>query len=403
MPISVRKPNKQKQRTSLQACYQIKSRIHGTSFLVFRNADAIPTYHWDELINSKDLLFSQSYLKILEDSSPGTMEFFYVSILQNGEPAGIAYYQSFPFSFLASTNPKAITSLKRFFLGLADALFRLQLLICGSVFLTGKAGYFFLEEKLNPVTQQQLLDEIPYRLQKEARIIFIKDLPDQSFHSFFQKKAYTKISFQPAMILSLSEKWHWFGEYLQSMTSKYRLRARRAEKKIHPIRRKELDLEKMAYLNSLLHRLYLEVAQNADFNAASLGTNYFLSLKKAFPDRFRIFGYFLEDELVGFSTTFLNHNDLEAHFLGLKKQYNRSHQLYLNMLYDIVEIGIHSHVSSINFARTALEIKSSVGAKPVVFHSYVKHQNKFLNSLMPFIIKFLEPELEWVQRHPFKK
>ena len=46
--------------------------------------------------------------------------------------------------------------------------------------------------------------------------------------------------------------------------------------------------------------------------------------------------------------------------------------LYLNMLYDMVAYSIKKQFKTIVFARTALEIKSSVGAKPVAMKGFIK-------------------------------
>ena len=39
----------------------------------------------------------------------------------------------------------------------------------------------------------------------------------------------------------------------------------------------------------------------------------------------------------------------EAHFLGFTPKQNQAYQLYLNMLYDLIKIGIESKVEAIIF------------------------------------------------------
>ena len=56
----------------------------------------------------------------------------------------------------------------------------------------------------------------------------------------------------------------------------------------------------------------------------------------------------------------------------------------------------------IDFARTALEIKSSVGAVPCDLSIYVRHRNRISGSMMKFIFDYLTPEEEWQPRSPFK-
>ena len=72
------------------------------------------------------------------------------------------------------------------------------------------------------------------------------------------------------------------------------------------------------------------------------------------------------------------------------------------MLYDMVAYSINKGFKEIIFARTALEIKSSVGASPVQMSGFIYHNNKWINKFIGKIFKQLEPELNWQQRHPFK-
>ena len=72
------------------------------------------------------------------------------------------------------------------------------------------------------------------------------------------------------------------------------------------------------------------------------------------------------------------------------------------MLYNMTAYGIENGFDSIIFGRTALEIKSSVGATPVQMSGFIFHTNKLINRFMDPIFKKLEPTLQWQQRHPFK-
>lgn len=76
--------------------------------------------------------------------------------------------------------------------------------------------------------------------------------------------------------------------------------------------------------------------------------------------------------------------------------------MYLNMLFDMAQYGIENRYKSIVYARTAMEIKSSVGAKPKTMKIYMKHTNFLANSMLKLIVKYLNPVTKWVERHPFK-
>ena len=177
---------------------------------------------------------------------------------------------------------------------------------------------------------------------------------------------------------------------------------RRARKKASELEHRELYVEDIAEHLDTIYDLYRDIAANSGFNMVNLNKNYLLNLKQQFPDRFRLFGYFLGGELIGFYTTIQNQHEMEAHFLGFQRQYNASHLLYLNMLYDMVEIGINQNASRIVFARTAMAIKSSVGAVAHEMFCYLRHRNSFTNKFVKPLLEYLRPSNDWEARHPFK-
>ena len=93
---------------------------------------------------------------------------------------------------------------------------------------------------------------------------------------------------------------------------------------------------------------------------------------------------------------------MDTYFLGYDESIQREKMLYLNMLYDMIAYSINKGFKEIVFARTALEIKSSVGAKPVKMHGFIEHSNPVFNYYLPKIFPYLEPETIWQERNPFK-
>jgi hypothetical protein len=116
----------------------------------------------------------------------------------------------------------------------------------------------------------------------------------------------------------------------------------------------------------------------------------------------RVCGYFLDNKLVGFHTILLNGETLETYFLGYDEHVQKEKMLYLNMLYNMTKFGIENGFKKIIFGRTALEIKSSIGAQPVLMSGFIYHTNKLINKHIDKIFKRLEPTVDWQQRHPFK-
>ncbi len=88
--------------------------------------------------------------------------------------------------------------------------------------------------------------------------------------------------------------------------------------------------------------------------------------------------------------------------LGYDETIQREKMLYLNMLYDMIAYSINKGFEEIVFARTALEIKSSVGAKPIEMFGFIKHEIKLIDKCMETFFNYLEPKVTWQERNPFK-
>lgn len=152
----------------------------------------------------------------------------------------------------------------------------------------------------------------------------------------------------------------------------------------------------------LIHKLYLQVAQNAPVNTFFLPKNHFYVFKKQLREQFIVRGYYLKNQLVGFTSVIRHGNELETYFLGYDESVQRENMLYLNMLYDILACGIHQSFKRIIFGRTALEIKSSIGAEPVELVGFMRYSNPIIHQNLSWIFPLLEPKVKWNPRSPFK-
>ena len=94
--------------------------------------------------------------------------------------------------------------------------------------------------------------------------------------------------------------------------------------------------------------------------------------------------------------------DLDAHFLGYDPECNRNCQLYLNMLYDLVDDAIALKAHNLILSRTAMEIKSSIGAEPHDMYLYLKAINPIFNRGVSKALDYFKPKADWKPRSPFK-
>lgn len=389
--------------------------VPGFELAIHSSATSLPRL-WDELLPGGQQMMSRAYLRAQEQAPAEGMGYAYLLFYKNKKAVGLAACQLMEFRAL-----RQIQSLRQlpegaFFERLLQTAKRAfasrvnyKLIICGATQFTGQHAFFFDPGRVGPEEAMALLDDGLQRLSRSLEAdgwraggILIKDLEKGPCLRGLEQKGFSAFPFEPNMVLPLRPEWHNFDDYLEAMVSKYRVRARRAFKKGKELEARELDEESLFRCQDEMYRLYDEIAGKADFNMLSLPKGYFLALKQAMPEKFRVFGYYLKDRLVGFCSTLSNAPELEAHFMGFEPEINFRYQLYLNMLYDMIRTGLEEGAEKVVFSRTAMEIKSSVGAQPVDMYCCVRHNNPVLNRALPALVRWLSPNgEEWVQRHPF--
>lgn len=363
---------------------------------------------WDVVAQS-NVFLQTPYLTVLEKSAPVNMECFYIGIFENNDLIGVSLAQYLDLNKLESFGERD----KCFKTAIRNFIFKnfaSHTLFLGNNMITGQNGYVFSKEidfKHISEILLQSADEITLYFKKKGIKIHLVSFKDFYDHCSVELKKFRfsgiyEFNTQPNMIFYLNENWKSLDDYVGALSKKYRDQFKRARKKFDGIEVRNLSYEEVLQYEEKIYDLYYYVAKNAPFNTFFLSKNHFSTLKGQCGNRFQIFGYFLNDKLVGFHTLLLNDETLETYFLGYDDQIQKDNMLYLNMLYNMTEYGIENNFKRIIFGRTALEIKSSIGASPVQMSGFIYHNNKLINRFIGKIFKNLEPELHWQQRHPFK-
>ena len=372
------------------------------------------TQSWNELAHH-DIMLNTGYLSALEQALPSNITLYYVGIFKGGKLIGIALIQHVRLHLKDMFRRSSSSKPKTFFKNIISSVLKGSVLVVGNLTHTGQHGVSFLKEEINTVdfydtvlnAVDTLKNEIKKKGGKAIRAILLKDhFDNDQIHEaskIFIIKKYSQVIVQPNMILNNLSRWENIEDYLKDLNKKYRARYNRARKKFGSIDRRQLSLEEIEQNAKKLHSLYMNVSEHARFNTFVLPRDHFLSLKKELQDSFRVYGYYLEGKLIGFYTLIFNERILETYFLGYDSKHQYKNQLYLNMLYDMLEFAVEHKFVSIVYARTAMEIKSSVGAKPLAMTMYIKHTNSFSNRILKLVFNFMKPNQKWEERHPFKE
>ncbi|MFC2176281.1 hypothetical protein ACFLR1_04870 [Bacteroidota bacterium] len=390
---------------------------NGISLAHFTSAFDVPALHWNKLFHeSNNFLLSAPYLAALEQHPYGNMCFHYVVAYEKNNPIAILYYQETDVHITnidKNVDTEKVGDTRSIFdkvKGVVSASLesvKIRLLINGNLLQSGRHGSFFSASV--PLAQQAQIVDAAWnkvvesnRSGKKIRAILVKDISPELETELVKVDAeLIRFAVQPNMISTIRPEWKAFDDVLNDFSSKYRVRAKAACKKSEHLKVKELDDAEIKLHNDTIIQLFKNVERGADFHMVSINPRYFMDLKAALEDRFIVVGYFDDDNLVGFYSYIKGVNENYASFVGINYDYNADCALYQNMLYHLLDNAIKDGAVRIDLARTAMEIKSTLGAEPETHMLLTKHLNGFTNSILRRFIENLRPK-EWVQRKPFK-
>jgi len=376
-------------------------------FTIFSSTKEFPE-NWNNLAVN-NIFLTKEYLTVLELSPPKNMICNYIGVFKNNKLVGIALSQFLDLNKLESfgERDKCIKAAVRKFI---FKNYSSHVLFIGNNMLSGQNAYCFSNEiefddfftALKLASEKLALD---FKNQgKKIHLLNFKDFNSDDSEKFNINllKEHYQFNTQPNMVFEIPEEWNSEADYINVLHKKYRDQYKRARKKCVGIVKRKLNLQEIKDNQETIYDLYFHVAKNAPFNTFFLAKNHFSVFKEQLKDNFLFYGYFENDKLIGFNTLIKNGRAMDTYFLGYDDTIQREKMLYLNMLYDMICYSIKKGYKEIVFARTALEIKSSVGAKPINMYGFMKHTNKLIDKNISKIFKYLEPKVEWNQRNPYK-
>ncbi len=377
---------------------------------IYESIHLVNQSHWEEIVGDKNLYLSIPYLTAIEESLRASIQFRYIQFYdEDYRPIGIAVTQILNFL------PKRIESNKLPFgieKKIQNSLIKnsgIKVMICGNAFTCGEHGFLFKKEVDTKKAYSNLANGL-YRLirsentNEEASAVLFKEFWPTSFSQsdYFKSFDFEDFMVDVNMVLDIERNWKSFDDYLDHMTTKYRTRVKRVYKKSENIISKNLSVDEICFYQNNFEELYNSVINNAEFSFGKLNAHSFVNLKEQLGDKYIVTGYFFKEKLVGFSSAYRLANVLDAGYIGLDYTVNNNYMLYPRMLYDLVNIAIQQNVEELRLGRTAEEMKSRLGAKPVNMKLYVKHKNTFSNKLIKPIISSIVPS-EFEIRSPFKE
>lgn len=390
------------------------------SFESVDTVNQIHAEHWNSIVPFGSEFLKINYLKVWEKAHAENMRFYYTIMYDQAKPVAIAYFQVIDFSgenidnLIELENNEAIWKittylqkhLTKHLKRNADKI-NMRLLICGNAFISGEHGFTHVPDVNKPQLIDALADVI-YSIGKTEKLrgkiaaVLVKDFYITENHAADELQEFNYHDFlaEPNMILGIQ--WETVEAYLNAMSKKYRHRAKGIIKKGEVMERRIFSLADIEKNETAIDSLYKNVHLKAKFRLATLPANYFAEMKRELGEKFVFTGYYYEEKLIGFRTSFVLDKALEAHFIGIDYSLNKQLELYQNILYDYVKEAIAIHTAQLFLGRTASEIKSTIGAEAVELKCYIRHHNPLSNRIIKPFVDYLKPA-EWIPRNPFKE
>jgi len=376
--------------------------------IYYNSAAQISEKIWQDLGCTNNLYFSKDYLCALEKNNSNIT--FYYLVLFNDYDKAIAFTSiqiiDFDFYKIEEKSKNALDILKKIIFSKEKPI---KILVSGNTFVSGEHGIFIAQNQHKKEVLKELAKAIKNmvnadeNLSENISIFMLKDFEKESLHITDELKELNYYSFkvEPNMKFSINDNWQNFDDYLAALKTKFRVKAKKAIQLSKDLKVEEITSENINLQLPKMKSLYEKVAQKASFNLEDFNIETYKTLKENLGEKYILKSYYLDEKLVGFLSGIINENSLDAHFVGIDYELNRRYAVYQRMLYDYINLGIEKNLKTINFGRTASEIKSSIGAIPEELTIYIRHKKSLKNKILQLFLQKIAPT-EFHQKHPFK-
>lgn len=347
---------------------------------------------WDNFVSNENPFLKTSFLKYFEKLDSNDVLPFYI----NSSKGNI-------YGHLITIDGKKVAnyfdlgkkySVKRWLI----KKLKIQFFCFGNTHLSNISSNSFKSSQISEIDVESLINKI----HKSHGINFFL-LPDHFYKRLdINNKKFKTFDIDPDMVLNINPDWNSFEDYVKAVQSKYKKRIRKVYKDSNVIKLKEISKKNIAIELPNITKLYLNVYKKSTFSGPPFNTDIYLDFIQQDDVDFNINGYYLNDELIAFSSEFFVNSYLYSYFIGLDYEFNEKYSIYNRILYDTIHKGISNKARKIIYGRTAAEFKSTIGAEPISSTSAVYIANSFFRIIFSPILKRISPA-NWVQRRPFKK
>ncbi|MBO9702132.1 MAG: N-acetyltransferase [Sporocytophaga sp.] len=376
---------------------------------IFDSLDSVPEDEWNKVIPPSKGLMRHPYLTAIENSSKEEEQSWYVLMYKDNKPVGAAIFHVAVITgedYRCSDDGKH--KLEKITNTFKDKA-KVRVLVCGHTHISGNHGFIYTPDITDKEAFHALADAL-YQIRRSEKLRgkislqLIKDFYEDEVAAsgYLGVFKYRQFKVDPNMILKIRPEWKSFDDYLNAMNKKYRKKALTTVKKGAELKTKSLSAEEIESNFDKIQMLYFNVSDKAKVRINHFDASYLLQLKLNLKEDFELIAYYLNEEMIAFSTYIYWGNNCEAHAIGMNYEQNNQYCIYQNILYDYVKVTIEKKKGMLILGRTAMEMKSNFGAEPYEMYCYVRHSGPLMNRALKPVFNYIK-QTEWTQRSPFKE
>ena len=277
-----------------------------------------------------------------------------------------------------------------------EGKFRFRVRVIGPVLGSGMHSSRW-EKGVSDSDQRRLLSETVFTSASNTgsgipKVAMLKDIP---IHYSGQRQrlhpGWIPLEFDPEMLLHLDPEWQNMTDYMGQLNTKARTKVKRVLKVSEDFKVSLWSSEKLDNNADALIALYGKVFERSGFRLGKLHAEELIESKRTWGDDFVVLGYELEGSLVGFQCAYRGKIEMEAFFVGFFPELVKSHAIYQRMLIEFILLGIEGKSDRVNMGRTALDVKSSIGALPQRLQCDVHFRNPFFHAVVSRFTRGFDP------------
>jgi hypothetical protein len=283
---------------------------------------------------------------------------------------------------------------------------RPSLLVVGNLFRHDETFFQFLPNGL-PIEEQQefFINTFEYILNyTKGTGIFLKDIPEFFAKGIQKIESYKQFDDDVSMELTLPNNWSTIEDYEKTLKHKYHQRYTKIKKQEEGLEIKKLSENDVIKYADDIEALYLQVTNNQLVSMGKINKEFVIQLKKQLKENYVLYGWFLDNKMVAFSSAILHDGAYDMNYIGFDYTVNHSHAIYFNILFHCLEQAILTQSKKLVLGRTALEVKAILGCEPAYQYSFYKLRNVVVNWFFKKVSAGFKEQIgeKWKNRHPFK-